>query len=108
MPFEKLPPIQGGYGPCNCCGMIHDSLPMSNRICVGFGSATVCKGDECVFDAGNLDYFDCWTVQDAEDAAKADPDHDWRIHLYGPLKELHYQRHGDGHWVLYERGEGFA
>lgn len=40
--------------------------------------------------------------------AKRDPDRDWRIHLVAPLSERHYQRQGEGRWILYEKGEGFA
>jgi len=37
-----------------------------------------------------------------------DPDNDWRISLIGPMSERHYQRHGKGYWVLYEKSNGFA
>jgi hypothetical protein len=49
-----------------------------------------------------------WTGQDAEDAASKDPDHDWRVHFYAPLYEAHYQRQDEKHWVLVEKGQGFA
>lgn len=106
--YEIMTPIEGKQKSCPHCGKAHSTLPMEMRIAVGFGNANVMKGSECVFDEGNLDYLDCWTVQQAENAALSDPDHDWRIHFYGPLSELHYQRQGDGHWVLYEQGQGFA
>jgi hypothetical protein len=43
-----------------------------------------------------------------EEIAKKDPDHDWRHNLDLPLRSADYQRHGDGKWILLERGEGFA
>lgn len=49
-----------------------------------------------------------WMVADAERAAVADPDHDWRIVLYGPLHGEVYQRHGLSEWMLVEKNEGFA
>ncbi len=49
-----------------------------------------------------------WTFADAENAAKADPDHDWRVTMFGPLHGETYQRHGDGEWNLVEKNEGFA
>jgi hypothetical protein len=48
------------------------------------------------------------TVAQAEELAKADPDHDWRIVLHGPLRGMTYQRHGDTQWMLVEKNEGFA
>lgn len=51
---------------------------------------------------------DYWTVSRAERLARQDPDHDWRIVLYGPLHGEVYQRHGRNQWVLVESNEGFA
>ncbi|WP_435550445.1 hypothetical protein [Desulfobacterium sp. N47] len=48
------------------------------------------------------------SVAQAENLAVADPNRDWRIHLISPFSERHYQRQGECHWVLYEKGEGFA
>ena len=48
------------------------------------------------------------TGAEAEALAAADPDHDWRISLMGPLREREYQRHEDGAWVLVKTGDGFA
>lgn len=49
-----------------------------------------------------------WDVEEAEKLAAADPDHDWRIVLFGPLHGEVYQRHGPGQWLLVEKNEGFA
>lgn len=111
MVFELMTPIEGAPHPtCNCCPPTRQHLDLKSVLAVGFGSCSVMKGDLCVYDENrepNITglYWDC---QDAENAALADPDHDWRIHFYGPLREHHYQRQAPGHWVLYELGEGFA
>lgn len=110
MAYEKLPGIEGGRGGCACCGYQYQHLPMSSLIAVGFGVAQVTKNGQVVYD--ELDYIEdeerIWTAQDAEDIAKKDPDNDWRIRLEAPLSERHYQRQGDGLWVLYKKGIGFA
>jgi hypothetical protein len=109
MSWEKLAPIKGGPGGCLHCGYQHDVFPMDGVIAVGFGYAAVTRDGQHIYEEPpDLDESKMWTGQMAEEAAKKDPDHDWRIHLVAPLSERHYQRQGDGHWVLYERGEGFA
>lgn len=110
MTWEKLPAIKGGHGGCMHCGFQHEVLPLDAVIAVGFGSAGLSKDGDSVYDEqevgrGREDYM---TAAEAEALAAADPDHDWRIYLVAPLSERHYQRQGDGHWVLYEKGEGFA
>lgn len=49
-----------------------------------------------------------WDVAEVEKLASADPDHDWRIVMFGPLHGEVYQRQGDAKWVLVEKNEGFA
>ena len=78
-------------------------------IAVGFGYAALHKDgapvwseDEAVSDNSMM------TGADAEALAVQDPDHDWRIVLYGPLSGRTYQRHGPGQWMLVEKNEGFA
>jgi len=86
-------------------------FPAEGWIAVGFGSASVTRDGEEVYSEPNdpdADQALIWTGADAEKAAAADPDHDWRISKYAPLYDAVYQRHGDGQWVLIERGEGFA
>ena len=106
MSFIKLEPIKGGHGGCLCCGYQHEVLPMDKLIAVGFGIATVTKDEEVIYDENSG--CELWTALEAEDFAKEEPDHDWRIHLVAPLSERHYQRQGDNQWVLYEKGQGFA
>lgn len=50
----------------------------------------------------------CLTVQDFEDRAAGDPDHDWRFEIHRPLGGVVYQRHDEGHWCAIERLDGFA
>jgi formate hydrogenlyase subunit 6/NADH:ubiquinone oxidoreductase subunit I len=118
MSYKKMKAIKGGSGGCLCCGYQHEILPMEALIAVGFGYAAVTKNDEEVYNENDIpqevydkaeNYGDVfWSVQKAEDEAKKDPDNDWRIHLVAPLSERHYQRQGENHWVLYEKGLGFA
>jgi len=109
--FEKLPAIEGGSGGCACCGYQYPHLPLKSLIAVGFGYASVTKNGEEVYNEMDVEakgWDDFWTAQDAENEALKDPDNDWRIHLVAPLSERHYQRQGDGLWVLYKKGIGFA
>ena len=113
MDYEIMKPIEGGPKSCPCCGLIHSILPMDALIAVGFGYAAVTKNDREVYNENNIPDdaplpSSYWTVHNAENEALKDPDNDWRIHLVAPLSESHYQRQGEGHWVLYEKGEGFA
>lgn len=109
MTFELLPPLAGRNNPCLNCPPIVATLDMDRTIAVGFGQAFVVKGDVTVFyEKPNMEFEDCWTVAQAEAAAAADPDHDWRIVLDGPMHGETYQRQGEGRWVLVESNDGFA
>lgn len=112
MSFEKLPAIDknGLHVGCLNCSTAALIAPMNMIIAVGFGSAYVTKDDECVYDEQQAmqDEAEEWTVQDAENAALADPDHDWRIVKHGPMHGGTFQRHGPGEWVCVESNEGFA
>lgn len=81
------------------------------RISVGFGDAKLTRDGETIW-SENMDpghgYEDCMSVAEAEELAKADPDHDWRIVIYGDLSGRVYQRHGDMQWMLVEKNDGFA
>lgn len=82
---------------------------MGRTIAVGFGQAFVAKGDETLYyERSLMAEDDYWTVADAERLAVADPDHDWRIVLDGPIDGETYQRQGEGRWVLVESNDGFA
>lgn len=110
MEFEKLQGIKGGQSGCFCCGNQHEHLPMNSLIAVGFGDASVTKNGEVIYEemAAEFKGKSLWVAQDAENEALKESDSDWRIHLVAPLSERHYQRQGDGLWVLYEKGPGFA
>jgi len=119
MTWTKEPAIEAGGPACLCCGTPTALFPMDATIAVGFGAATVTKNGKCVYEepqiyiAENGDDIEppegsYWTGADAEKAAAADPDHDWRISKYAPLYEAEYQRHAPGQWVMIRRGEGFA
>lgn len=108
MTWEKLPPIEGGSKGCLCCGAMHQALPLHSVIAVGFGDATVTRDGEPIYDEQLVSEDQFWTCADAEKAAADDPDHDWRISYYAPLYEAIYQRQGEGHWVLVQKGMGFA
>lgn len=107
--FTKLPPVEGSTACLTCgCGS-HDTLSMEAVLAVGFGDCTVTKDGVVVYSenqCASTDEF--WSGQDAENKAKKDPNHDWRITFMAPLYDSVYQRHGDGHWVLVEKGKGFA
>ena len=107
--WEKLPPVKGSTACLTCgCGS-HDTLDMSSLLAVGFGSCTVTKGKETVYDENRCASSDeFWYAQKAEDLAKTDPDHDWRITFFAPLYDAVYQRQGEAHWVLVNKGDGFA
>lgn len=107
--WEKKPAIESGGVACLCCGTPTTVFPDDGWIAVGFGGAGVTKDGVEVYSENQTDEeASIWTGADAEAAASADPDHDWRIYKYAPLYDAVYQRHAPGQWVLIERGEGFA
>ena len=110
MSFEKLPPVATDkiHHGCLNCGGTAEIAPLDMWVCVGFGSAQVTKGDEVIYQEDPNSEEEPPTLQKFEDIAKADPDHDWRCHIIGPLREREYQRQGEGHWVLVGSGMGFA
>lgn len=108
MNFTKLPVIEGNAGGCACCPPARTQLCAATRIAVGFGYAALTKDGDVIWQEQGQDWEDCMTVAQAEELAAADPDHDWRIELYGPLRGRLYQRQGDGQWMLVQQNEGFA
>jgi hypothetical protein len=111
MTWEKLPSLETGglRSGCLTCGPQPIAIGLDAVIAVGFGTAGVTRDGVEVWSEGSADDFgDCWTVQDAEDEALKDPDHDWRVFFHGPLSDATYQRHAAGQWVLIEKGLGFA
>jgi hypothetical protein len=106
----KLPPLDGRRNPCACCPPIPARASMEDGIAVGFGTALVERDGEVILD-GESRYSqtgECYTFADAEGLALQDPDHDWRVVLFGPLHGEVYQRQGAGEWLLVEKNQGFA
>jgi len=106
--WKKLPAIEGGFGGCLNCGYQHEQLSMNTRIAVGFGEASVRKDGTLVWEEDpHTEFTDCWTVMKAENLARKDPDHDWRVTLHAPMSGRVYQRQGRNLWVLVEKNRGF-
>lgn len=104
--WEKLPVLEGRGNPCLCCPPIPSQACQTKLIAVGFGAAYVTRDDDIVLDGENAEE---WVrFADAEKMASADPDHDWRVVLHGPMHGETYQRQGEGQWMLVEKNEGFA
>jgi hypothetical protein len=77
-------------------------------VAVGIGYAAVTRDGVPLYEAecGELEH--AMSVRDAETLAAAEPEHDWRIHLVGPLDDRHYRRGADGRWMIYSRGYGLS
>lgn len=77
-------------------------------VAVGVGYAAVTRDGVPMYEAqyGELEH--AMSVREAERMAAAEPEHDWRIHLVGPLDERHYRRSADGRWTIYRRGYGLS
>lgn len=101
-----LPAIHPKHGGCGNCPPTAQTLAMHALIAVGFGVAQRTMDGVVVIDEMNS--ANLRSVSEAEAMAAADPDHDWRIDLQGPLRGRTYQRHGPEMWVLVDQNEGFA
>lgn len=116
MAWTKVEPYQGTiHHGCLNCGGTHDVAPMDMLVAVGFGYAAVTRDGHEVYQEDinamlNSEDDDeaLPTLEKFEAMAKADPDHDWRVVLHGPLRGREYQRHGEAHWVLIDSNQGFA
>jgi len=89
------------------CGPRPSIFPMDGYVAVGFGYAGIHRDGDVVWQEQNNSE-DWMTGEKAEAMAAADPDHDWRIVLDGPLSGRTYQRHAPGEWALIEQNMGFA
>jgi hypothetical protein len=121
---QWLPPITAeertphGCLVCDSAGAKPLTFPMDGLIAVGFGFAACTKDGQPVLEEPQERFDDSGepideeleypTGADAEKLAAADPDHDWRIQLEGPLSGRTYQRQGEANWVLVAQNEGFA
>lgn len=108
--IERQPAIEAQHCGCLNCGVPQNLFKPSDLIAVGFGYAALLKDDKEVYREPNepLSDDEYMTGAKAEEIAAADPEHDWRILIHGPLSGRTYQRHGTGKWVLIEQNEGFA
>jgi hypothetical protein len=104
MTWSKLEPLPAQSKGCLNCGAVHESLRISAPLAVGFGFVSVTRDGERVWEG---DDEHVW-LRRFERRAAADPDHDWRVYFNAPLWEATYQRQGEKHWVLVEKGMGFA
>lgn len=110
MTWKKEPAIEGKHRGCLNCGPRLSLFPPTGVIAVGFGYAALHRDGEPIYMEPNEPESDdeYMTGTKAEELAAADPDHDWRIVMEGPLSGRTYQRHGPGYWVLIEQNQGFA
>lgn len=110
--WKKEKPINkdGLHIGCLNCSTAALKANLGRMICVGFGAAFVTKDGAMVYD-GEQDFSQtdsCKEIKDIEVMAVADPDHDWRVHLHGPMHGEVYQRHGIDEWLCIESDNGFA
>jgi hypothetical protein len=109
MTWKKRTPVERAEIPgCATFNSRPLTLDLEFVIAVGFGQALVLRDDDQIYSEPTDPGADLWTLQDAEIAALADPDHDWRVVFQAPLSSSVYQRQGAGYWVLVEQGRGFA
>jgi hypothetical protein len=104
--FPFLPPIEG-KAYCGCgCGARASHAPLTATVHPGFGGVSFSRDGH--YGGSDLDDNKDATFADYEAVAAADPDHDWRIRIDGPLADYTYQRQGEATWALVEQGQGFA
>lgn len=111
MGWTKLQPVDATVCGCLNCSSRYKLAPMDMMIAVGFGEASVTKNEEEIYSehVSCRDNWDnAWYVKNAEEAAKNDPDNDWRITMFSPLHGEVYQRQGEDEWVLVSTNIGFA
>jgi len=107
--WKKKPAIEGKYGGCLNCGPRPSFFPARGRIGVGFGMASLTRdGKEVWSEKPDMPWTKLMTGMKAEKIAAADPNHDWRIVMYGPMSGRVYQRHEAKKWAMIEQDNGFA
>jgi len=104
MSWIKLSPLPSSHKGCLCCGALHAALSLRTPLAVGFGMVDVTRDGERIWSG---DDERVW-LRRFENRAAKDPDHDWRVWFNAPLYDATYQRQGEAHWVLVEKGMGFA
>lgn len=100
-----LPPLEHPAG-CGClnCPAKPVELPLDFQPHPGFGSVELtCDGE-----TAPIELREETTLARIEAYVATAPNHDWRLWINAPLGDWTYQRHGEGKWVLVEKGGGFA
>lgn len=77
-------------------------------LAVGFGACHATKDNAEVYNEQNVEDEAFLTAGDIEAMALLDPEHDWRISFYGPMRSQVYQRQGAGIWLLIYEDMGFV
>lgn len=86
---------------------IPTKAPLDMLISSGYGYAGLRKdGVEVYKETYGEGHWDVWSVEDVENIAKDDPEHDWRIIIVAPTHNEVYQRQGENNWALIEHGDG--
>ena len=98
---------------CLNCSSAGIEAPPEMTLFLWDGQTTILRDGKNVSDTfGPEGEPDNWddnpVVADAESAAKADPDHDWRIVVTMALHGETYQRQGGGYWPCVESNKGYA
>lgn len=108
LPDWWIEPLDGGASSgCLNCGGRSSRHELHAQLGVGFGMCVVTKDGMSVWEE-NSEVDDYPALQEFEDMASQDPDHDWRVVYDAPMWSGTWQRQGDGEWNLIERGIGFA
>ena len=105
-----LTPIRG-KAYCGCgCGSRDTHAKMSDGTHPGFGAVGLLRDGEFIYPWPDATQDEEWerTFGEYEKVAAADPGHDWRLKIDGPLSDYTYQRQGEATWALVEQGPGFA
>lgn len=108
--WEKLPAWEGRiHQGCLNCPPVLPLADMDMVIAIGFGYAGITRDRKDVWhEPIDAAWEDLPTLAHFEEMAAADPDHDWRAILDGPMRGRTYQRQGPGQWVLVASNQGFA
>lgn len=114
--WQKYPSVaEPPHNGCRHCPPKPIVMPLDANPHPGFGMVTLYRDGEYVKSAGEREdgyhsdeLVDSFTVQQFEDIAAQDPDHDWQMWVNGPMSDATYQRHSASEWVCIEKGFGFA
>lgn len=106
MKWAKLPPLASVRGGCLSCPPKPVKANLNWNLHPGFGAVTLKRDEETV-------WYDVRGDRErhgraAENAARKDPHHDWRLIVDGPLSGVEYQRQGVNEWVAVASNQGFA